>query len=85
MFYVVARINGIDRLGRHCRDVGDGTDDVGPHRGIYIEANLFPIGRVETLGGSVFVLRTAANVKELFHMGFCLKAQDALRKNPCCH
>ena len=82
MLDIVAGINGIDRLGPHRRHVGHGANDIGLGRGVNVQPDFLPLGRVEATGRSVFALVAAADVEELFHMGFCLKARDALRKNP---
>ena len=45
-----------------------------------LEAQLSPLR--QGFGRAVFALGAATEVEKRFHMGFCLKALDALRKNP---
>jgi hypothetical protein len=82
VFDVVARVNRIDLSRRYRVYVGHGANYIGLGRVVNVQTHFEPNGRVGATGRSAFVLRIAADVKKGFQMGFCLKALDALRKNP---
>ncbi len=73
MFDVVAGKHRIDRGIGHAGHIRHGADNIGIDGLVNVQAQLLPVGAMETARGLVLALGAAADVEESFHFDDTMK------------